>query len=118
MSGRHSVITSYSIHYTKLYDFGVLLASPALYGLFRWKADFLTRMPPFLVSILAAAGGGTLFWLLRMDTFFLGDGASYLAEHFRWVRGLSISEDVLFSPGSAPLTAWILAKGAVRNNFV
>ncbi len=93
--------------------FGLLLASPALYGLFRWKADFLTRMPPFLVSILAAAGGGTLFWLLRMDTFFLGDGASYLAEHFRWVRGLSISEDVLFSPGSAPLTAWILAKGAV-----
>ncbi|MCB2203852.1 hypothetical protein KQI65_03820 [bacterium] len=91
---------------------GLALASPLLFGLFQWKARLLQRGNAVLFSLLGAAAAAVLFWLLRMDTFFLGDGASYLAEHFRWVRGASISEDVLFSAGSAPLTARILATGA------
>lgn len=89
---------------------GVLLATPALFPLYRWKETLFEggRIP--LIAFAAGAGSAALFWLLRMDTVFLGDGASYLAEHFRYVRGLPVSEDVLFSPGSAPLTAWLLAK--------
>ncbi len=88
---------------------GIALATPIFYGLYRWKSDLLERLPALPLSLFVAVVGGIVFWLFRMDTFFLGDGASYLAEHFRWVRGAPISEDVLFSPGSAPMTAWLLA---------
>lgn len=88
---------------------GVALATPLFYGIYRWKAQLLERLPALPLSLLAAVAGGIVFWVFRMDTFFLGDGASYLAEHFRWVRGAPVSDDVLFSPGSAPLTAWLLA---------
>jgi hypothetical protein len=92
---------------------GVLCATPVLLPLFRWKAELFERSSLLLLTVAAAAGTGLLFWLLRMETVFLGDGASYLAEHFRYVRGLPFSEDVLLSPGSAPLTAWLLAKTAL-----
>jgi len=92
---------------------GLLFCTPALYRLFRWKADLLAKWKPLPMALLFAAVGASLFWLLRMETYFLGDGAVYLAEHFRYVRGLPVSEDVLFSLGSAPLSAWLLAKGAL-----
>ena len=89
---------------------GVLYATPLFYRTYRWKETLYDGPRLSLIALAAGAGAAVLFWLLRMDTFFLGDGASYLAEHFRYVRSLPVSEDVLFSPGSAPLTAWLLAK--------
>ena len=89
---------------------GILFATPLMYPLFQWKAQLLEKRGVSFIALVAGLGAGAAFWLLRMDTVFLGDGASYLAEHFRYVRGLPVSEDVLFSPGSAPLTAWLLAK--------
>jgi hypothetical protein len=89
---------------------GVLFATPLLYPMYRWKETLYGGSRLSLIAVAAGAGAAVLFWLLRMDTVFLGDGASYLAEHFRYVRDLPVSEDVLFSPGSAPLTAWLLAK--------
>lgn len=92
---------------------GLLLCSPLLYRLYSLKADLVQRWNPIPLSVLAAAGGAVLFWTLSMETSFLGDGAVYLAEHFRYVRGLPVSEDVLYSLGSAPLSAWLLAQGAL-----
>jgi hypothetical protein len=64
-------------------------------------------LPLFLVLL-----SGMLFWFLRMQTYFLGDGAVYLAEIFRYVRGIPGSESVLYSTGSAPLTGWLFAHAA------
>lgn len=71
-------------------------------------ADASARALPAAFAIAGAA----LFWLLAMETYFLGDGAVYLAEHFRYVRGLDYSSSVLYSKGSAPLTGWLLAQVA------
>ena len=88
---------------------GVALATPALIALSRR----LLRVPAGMrLPVLAAAGAvlaGGMFWLFRMDTYFLGDGAVYLAEHFRLLNSLPVSESVLYSLGSAPLTGWMLA---------
>jgi hypothetical protein len=91
---------------------GLLAATPLLYRLFRFKGELIDAMPTGVLAPLLAVAAGALFWFLRMETYFLGDGAVYLAEHFRFVRGLSVSENVLYSIGSAPLTAWLLAQGA------
>ncbi|MFA6233431.1 MAG: hypothetical protein WC824_04480 [Bacteroidota bacterium] len=91
---------------------GLLAATPLLYGVFQFKGRIVEKLPVGIFSLVLALIAGAVFWTFRMETYFLGDGAAYLAEHFRYVRGLSISEDVLFSTGSAPLTAWPLAQGA------
>ncbi len=93
---------------------GVLFATPWLFGIYRWKAETFFSgakgKPAYLVLMLAVFGAA--FWFFRMKTYFLGDGAVYLAEHYRFVRDLPVSEDVLFSKLSAPLTATILAYSA------
>lgn len=71
-------------------------------------ADASSRTLPATFAI----AGAVLFWVLAMETYFLGDGAVYLAEHFRYVRGLDYSSSVLYSKGSAPLTGWLLAQVA------
>ncbi len=71
-------------------------------------ADVSARALPAALAVAGAA----LFWVLAMETYFLGDGAVYLAEHFRYVRGLEYSSSVLYSKGSAPLTGWLLAQVA------
>ncbi|MFZ1731676.1 MAG: hypothetical protein WBQ23_15590 [Bacteroidota bacterium] len=92
--------------------FGLLAATPLLYGIFQLKGRIVEKLPTKLFAVILALLAGALFWTFHMDTYFLGDGGSYLAEHFRYVRGLSVSNEVLFSTGSAPLTAWPLAQGA------
>lgn len=91
---------------------GVLFAMPWPYALLRRLSSSLLRTPSLGIALPLAVAAGALFWFARMETYFLGDGASYLAEHFRFVQGLEVSEDVLFSPGSAPLTATVLAYAA------
>ncbi len=44
------------------------------------------------------------FWIFRVRTFFLGDGAVYLSEIFRLRNHLPFSREMLFAPSSAPLT--------------
>lgn len=61
-------------------------------------------------AILAALAAGVLFWVFRMHTYFLGDGAVYLAEIYRYIHGLQGSDSVLYSKGSAPGTGWIVAQ--------
>ncbi|MBE0644550.1 MAG: hypothetical protein IH600_10765 [Bacteroidetes bacterium] len=91
---------------------GILAATPLLYRIFLLKGRMVEAMPVALSAVVFALIAGAVFWFARMHTYFLGDGAAYLAEHFRFVRGLPVSEDVLFSTGSAPLTAWPLAQAA------
>jgi hypothetical protein len=92
---------------------GILMATPLFYTSFlaaargmRADAPPVTRAFWLLLPVL---GGGALFWLLRMETFFLGDGAVYLAELFRYMNGAPLAEDVLFSNASAPLTGRLMA---------
>ncbi|MDH7515207.1 MAG: hypothetical protein QHI48_04955 [Bacteroidota bacterium] len=67
--------------------------------------------PSFRPWVLAV-GAACLFWALRLETYFLGDGAVYLSEIYRFVRGIPGSEDVLYSKGSAPGTGWVHAQVA------
>ena len=89
---------------------GLLIVSPVLFPVFRMKAAWLEKSGggwlPVIAAAVACAG---LFWLFRMETYFLGDGAVYLAEHFRLVRGMDVSETVLYSTLSAPLSGYLLA---------
>ncbi|MFA6233719.1 MAG: hypothetical protein WC824_05935 [Bacteroidota bacterium] len=91
----------------------VLFASPLLYRIFAWKArTFLSAAssaPAWLWPALMAVIGGLLFWFFRMETSFLGDGAVYLAEIYRYTSGLPFASDVLFSTASAPLTGRSIA---------
>lgn len=92
---------------------GIVAATPLLYAPFLAAARSMRADAPprtrALWLLLPVVGGGTLFWLLRMETFFLGDGAVYLAELFRYMNGAPFAEDVLFSNGSAPLTGRLMA---------
>ncbi|MBE0642899.1 MAG: hypothetical protein IH600_02360 [Bacteroidetes bacterium] len=87
---------------------GLLFATPLLYRIFSWKArTFLavsSTAPAWLWPVLMAVIAGALFWVFRMQTYFLGDGAVYLAEIYRYTSGLPYVHDVLFSTWSAPLT--------------
>lgn len=91
---------------------GVLAATPPFLRI----AGSVMRVPGVLpirgAALLFAVLAGGAFWIFRMETYFLGDGAVYLSEHFRLLRGLPVSESVLYSTGSAPLTGWLLAQGA------
>ncbi|MCZ7556705.1 MAG: tetratricopeptide repeat protein [Bacteroidia bacterium] len=89
--------------------FGVLLALGIAYPMFRLKAAWMEKWSGRTVVLVATLGCAALFWGFRMDTYFLGDGAVYLAEHFRLVRGMDVSDTVLYSLLSAPLTGYLLA---------
>ncbi|MBR9977550.1 MAG: hypothetical protein KFH87_05630, partial [Bacteroidetes bacterium] len=91
---------------------GVLAATPALYGVTLRIARLWELLPVRTLAIIAAVLSSVLFWVFRMDTYFLGDGAVYLSEHYRLVRGLEVSGSVLYSLGSAPFTGWLLAQGS------
>ncbi|MBL0177315.1 MAG: hypothetical protein IPP94_19065 [Ignavibacteria bacterium] len=91
---------------------GLLACTPVV-------ARVLARVPantgdadrrPFALPLLLVLVSGLLFWFLRMQTYFLGDGAVYLAEIYRYVRGIPGSESVLYSKGSAPVTGWLFAQ--------
>jgi glycopeptide antibiotics resistance protein/tetratricopeptide (TPR) repeat protein len=88
---------------------GVLLALGVAYPLFRMKTGWMEEWSGKSLMLLGAAVCAVLFYYLRMDTYFLGDGAVYLAEHFRLVRGMEVSDTVLYSLLSAPLTGYLLA---------
>ncbi len=99
---------------------GVILATPACYRAYISLSQLIfgNEKRTRTLGIIFAIAAGCLFWFLRMRTFFLGDGASYLAEQFRFIRHASISTDVLFGGKSAPLTGVILAYVArAINNF-
>jgi glycopeptide antibiotics resistance protein len=95
---------SYAISVT-----GLILALGLAYPLFRMKAGWMEKWTGPAMMLLGTAGCAVMFWGFRMDTYFLGDGAVYLAEHFRLVRGMEVSDTVLYSLLSAPLTGYLLA---------
>ncbi|MCZ7556057.1 MAG: hypothetical protein M5R41_06620 [Bacteroidia bacterium] len=102
---------------------GIFAATPMFYSAFLAAAKSMRAdAPPVtraLWLLLPVVGGGALFWFLRMETFFLGDGAVYLAEIFRYMNGATFAEDVLYSNGSAPLTGRLMALFAtVAHRFV
>ncbi len=92
---------------------GLLFASPVMYGIFAWKSRWLfadsSKFPSWLWPLFLVLIGGALFWMFRMETYFLGDGAVYLSQIYRYTGGSSFAEDVLFSTGSAPLTGLTIA---------
>ena len=92
---------------------GVLFASPLMYGIFAWKARTFfaatPKLPGWLLTAFMVLIGGAFFWFFRMETYFLGDGAVYLSEIFRYTGGSNFAADVLFSTSSAPLTGMIIA---------
>ncbi len=88
---------------------GLLFATRAVYPLFGMKAVWIGKYFGIGLTAVAALACGALFWFFRMDTYFLGDGAVYLAEHFRLVRGMPVSDTVLYSLLSAPLTGYLLS---------
>ena len=88
---------------------GIAAATPAFIRLSRRMLRPLDAINTRLLAVVTAAVAGLAFWLLRMQTYFLGDGAVYLSEHYRMLHGLPVSESVLYSTGSAPLTGWLLA---------
>jgi hypothetical protein len=92
---------------------GVLAATPLVLRFARGASRVPGMLPLRVTALLFAILAGGVFWAFRMETYFLGDGAVYLSEHFRLLRGLSVSESVLYSIGSAPLTGWLLAQGAL-----
>ena len=92
---------------------GVLAATPLFLRFARIAARVPGALPTQAAALLLGVLAGGVFWIFRMETYFLGDGAVYLSEHFRLLRGLSVSESVLYSTGSAPLTGWLLAQGAL-----
>jgi len=87
---------------------GLLFASRVLYSPVAALAERISRFSGVAFGVGVALIGAVVFWVLRMETYFLGDGASYLAEHYRYVRDLPVSETVLYSKLSAPLTGQIL----------
>lgn len=92
---------------------GVLFCTPNAFSIFESFAKIIfkvkTQSGVLITSILISSFLAIIFWMLRMKTFFLGDGAVYLAELYRLANGLPISENVLYSKGSAPLTGLIHA---------
>lgn len=88
---------------------GVAVALPPFVAFSRRVINTPGTIPVRAQAMVMAGVAAACFWLFRMDTYFLGDGAVYLAEHFRLLNGLPVSESVLYSLGSAPLTGWILA---------
>jgi hypothetical protein len=91
--------------------FGLFACTPAFARLFR-RIPFSGEMHGRALPVALVLVAGALFWMLRMQTYFLGDGAAYLAEIYRYIRGIAGSESVLYSKGSAPVTGWILAQFA------
>lgn len=95
---------------------GLVLASPLLYNVFAWISHFVfaedARVRTWTWAMLATLVGGAVFWVFRMETFFLGDGAVYLSEIYRFTSGAAFAKDVLYSTGSAPLTGWLIAQFA------
>ncbi len=99
---------------------GFLFCTPILYKSYQSVAEilcgnrnrFVRRIFPFVVAAIAAC----IFWSLRMQTYFLGDGAVYLGEIYRLTHNQSISQEMLYSTQSAPLTGWIYATLAKQIN--
>lgn len=91
---------------------GILFAMPWFLRSATAATQRLPELPAPVTLMVGAAIAAAVFWLFRMETYFLGDGAVYLAEHFRLLHGLPVSERVLYSTGSAPLTGWLLAWGS------
>lgn len=88
---------------------GIAAATPAFVAFSRRLLHSSGNFPAWLMAVGLGTIAAACFWLFRMETYFLGDGAVYLAEHFRLIAGLPVSESVLYSLGSAPLTGWTLA---------
>lgn len=91
---------------------GLVFATPWFFRLARGVGHRLPDLATPAMLLLSAVLAAAVFWTFRTETYFLGDGAVYLAEHFRLLHGLPVSERVLYSTGSAPLTGWVLAWGA------
>jgi hypothetical protein len=88
-----------------------LLCTPLLYRGYTVLAEFFfgNRRQNVLYGTALALCAGILFWIFRMETYFLGDGAAYLAEQYRFIQKASVATDFLFGKNSAPLTGIVLA---------
>lgn len=96
---------------------GLLFCTPVLYRGYQLVGEVLFAdrkgAMKFFVPLCFALCASALFWMFRMHTYFLGDGATYVAEIFRYVRAQPYSHEMLFSTLSAPLTGWMYATASM-----